>query len=259
MATATKKKPKHKKIETQPGMGAIPKSGQGTTFRVWAPNAEKVSVVGEFNAWKKEDHIMHAEGDGYWTLDIPKVKEGMEYKFAVHSKNRSELRNDPFTRQMTNSDGNSIVAKRKFSFKESDFKIADLDKLMIYQMHIGTFNREEKKDKVGSFKSAQKILGYLKNLGINAVQLMPVAEFAGGISWGYNPAAPFAIESDYGGPNAFAEFVDKAHGHGIAVIIDVVYNHFGPSDTDLWQFDGWSENDKGGIYFYNGRGRQRIC
>lgn len=251
MATAKNKKPKLKKIDTQPGMGAILKSRQGTTFRVWAPNAEEVSVVGEFNAWEGEDHVMQKEEHGCWRLDIPKIKEGMEYKFAVRTKNGSELRNDPFARQMTNSNGNSVVAKRKFSFKNSDFKIADLDKLMIYEMHIGTFNREGKKDKVGTFKSAQKKLGYLKDLGVNAIELMPIAEFAGGISWGYNPAAPFAIESDYGGPQAFAEFVDKAHDQGIAVIIDVVYNHFGPSDTDLWQFDGWSENDKGGIYFYN--------
>ncbi len=251
MGTGIKTKSKYKKMETQPGMGAISKSRHGTTFRVWAPHAEKVSVVGDFNVWNEEEHVMQDVGHGCWSLDIPKIKEGMEYKFAVRTKNGSVLRNDPFARQMTNSNGNSVVAKRKFTFKNGDFKIADRNKLMIYEMHIGTFNRDEKKNKVGTFKSAQKKLGYLKELGINAIELMPVAEFAGGISWGYNPAAPFAIESDYGGPKAFAEFVDKAHGHGIAVLIDVVYNHFGPSDTDMWQFDGWSENDKGGIYFYN--------
>ena len=80
---------------------------------------------------------------------------------------------------------------------------------------------------------------------------MPVAEFAGDFSWGYNPAHIFAVESAYGGPDGFKEFVKEAHRAGIAVILDVVYNHFGPSDLDLWRFDGWSENDKGGIYFYN--------
>ena len=80
---------------------------------------------------------------------------------------------------------------------------------------------------------------------------MPPAEFAGDRSWGYNPAHIFAVESGYGGPDAFKAFVSAAHAHGIAVILDVVYNHFGPCDLDLWQFDGWSENDKGGIYFYN--------
>ncbi len=75
-------------------------------------------------------------------------------------------------------------------------------------------------------------------------------EFAGDRSWGYNPAHPFAIESTYGGPAGFQRFVKAAHQKGIAVLVDVVYNHFGPSDLSLWQFDGWSENGMGGIYFY---------
>ena len=92
---------------------------------------------------------------------------------------------------------------------------------------------------------------HLKRLGVNALQLMPLAEFAGDFSWGYNPAHIFAVESSYGGPQALKEFVKRAHQSGFAVILDVVYNHFGPSDLDLWQFDGWQENDLGGIYFYN--------
>ena len=80
---------------------------------------------------------------------------------------------------------------------------------------------------------------------------MPPFEFAGDISWGYNPAHLFAIESAYGGPDAFKAFIRDAHARGIAVIVDVVYNHLGPSDLDLWRFDGWSEGDGGGIYFYN--------
>lgn len=88
-------------------------------------------------------------------------------------------------------------------------------------------------------------------MGINTIEIMPIAEFAGDYSWGYNPAHPFAVESSYGGPDALKDFVNTCHKHDIAVIMDVVYNHFGPSDLDLWQFDGWSENNKGGIYFYN--------
>jgi 1,4-alpha-glucan branching enzyme len=94
-------------------------------------------------------------------------------------------------------------------------------------------------------------LGYLKKLVINAIQIMPVGEFAGDRSWGYNPAHIFSVENAYGGPLAFKSFVQRAHQEGIAVILDVVYNHLGPGDLDLWQFDGWSENDRGGIYFYN--------
>ena len=104
---------------------------------------------------------------------------------------------------------------------------------------------------VGTFASVAEKLPYLRDLGINCIELLPATEFPGSRSWGYNPANPFALESDYGGPVAFKELVKAAHQHGIAVVLDVVYNHFGPGDLDLWQFDGWSENDGGGIYFYN--------
>jgi 1,4-alpha-glucan branching enzyme len=99
-------------------------------------------------------------------------------------------------------------------------------------------------------------LDYLQDLAINAIQLMPSDEFAGDSSWGYNPADIFAIEEAYGGPSGLRRLVDAAHGRGIAILYDVVYNHLGPSDLDLWQFDGWSEAGQGGIYFYNDWRRQ---
>ena len=117
-------------------------------------------------------------------------------------------------------------------------------------MHIGSFYVDEE-GKPGDFDTVLRRFDYLVKLGVNAVQIMPIAEFAGDYSWGYNPAHIFAVESAYGGPDEFKRFVREAHRHGLAVILDVVYNHFGPSDLDLWQFDGWQENDKGGIYFYN--------
>ena len=122
--------------------------------------------------------------------------------------------------------------------------------MVIYETHIGTFFRRDPSS-VGTFADYEQKFDHLRSLGVNALQVMPLAEFAGDLSWGYNPAHPYAIESAYGGPVAFKDFVRAAHRAGFAVILDVVYNHFGPSDLDLWQFDGWSENDKGGIYFYN--------
>ena len=116
-------------------------------------------------------------------------------------------------------------------------------------MHVGTFGATA--DRTGTFDGARRRLPYLQRLGVSAVQIMPPFEFAGDISWGYNPAHLFAIESGYGGPDAFKRFIRDAHEHGIAVIVDVVYNHLGPSDLDLWRFDGWAEGDGGGIYFYN--------
>jgi 1,4-alpha-glucan branching enzyme len=116
-------------------------------------------------------------------------------------------------------------------------------------MHVGTFG-PGKGNSVRTFRAAMEKLDYLQRLGVNALEIMPVAEFAGDRSWGYNPAHLFAVESVYGGPRQLKELVKAAHRRGIGVLMDVVYNHFGPSDLDLWQFDGWHENGKGGIYFY---------
>ena len=160
---------------------------------------------------------------------------------------------DPYARKVTNSTGNGIIYDpQAFDWGDDTFTIASWNELIIYEMHIGTFHVKEK-GHPGTLDSAIEKLPYLRELGINAVEVMPIMEFSGDFSWGYNPSHPFAVESIYGGPDAFKRFVKAAHEHGIAVIVDVVYNHFGPSDLDLWQFDGWSENEKGGIYFYNDR------
>jgi len=244
---------KNKEEALLEGMGAIPSSTNGTTFRVWAPNAHKVSVVGDFNNWDEDKNPMESEKNGYWATLIPSATVGTEYKFALKSNGNSLLRNDPYARQMTNSNGNSVVAKRTFDWHNDTFRIPSLNQLVIYEMHIGTFHQKinSGEPSIGTFKSAIEKFPFLKTLGINAIEIMPISEFAGGISWGYNPSAPFAIETDYGTPEDFAAFVDAAHNHGIAVLMDVVYNHFGSTDSDLWQFDGWNENENGGIYFYN--------
>lgn len=234
-------------------MGAIAHE-DGVTFRVWAPNADKVSVVGTFNDWQEKQNRLKPEGDGYWAANVAKAKAGDEYKFALDVGNKELLyRNDPYARELTHSNGNSIVCVDDYEWESAeDFQLPAWNKLIIYEMHVGTFNDPDDTDNSpGTFRQAAKRLDYLKRLGINAVQIMPPSEFPGGISWGYNPAYPFAIERDYGGVNGFKAFVDKAHSLGIAVLVDVVYNHFGPGDLDLWRFDGWHEDDGGGIYFYN--------
>ena len=157
---------------------------------------------------------------------------------------------DPYARHVTSSVGNSIVYDAaEFDWEDDQFQMPAWNDLVIYELHVGTFAATD--DLRGSFDSARGRLTYLQRLGVSAVQVMPPFEFAGDISWGYNPSHLFAIESGYGGPDAFKRFIRDAHAHGIAVIVDVVYNHLGPSDLDLWRFDGWSEGDGGGIYFYN--------
>ncbi|WP_396633321.1 alpha-amylase family glycosyl hydrolase [Maribacter sp. R86514] len=236
-------------ITKSAGMGAVLGDG-AVTFRVWAPHAEKVFVGGSFNNWSKNEISLEIEDNGYWSVITEKASEGDEYKFFIEYEGEVLARNDPYAFEVTNSNGNSIIRTLDFKWDDEDFKMPSWNELVIYELHVGTFNRSTP-DTVGTFEDVIAKLDYLKELGINCIELLPVAEFAGGISWGYNPAHPFAIEQDYGGPDAFAKLVNEAHKKGIAVIMDVVYNHFGPSDVDLWQFDGWSENDKGGIYFYN--------
>lgn len=231
------------------GMGAIPYPG-GTSFRVWAPNANQVFVTGSFNDWAKTTHPLTYEGDGYWSVEIPGAKYGDEYRYLIVNGTETLSRIDPYARDVTSSVGNGIIWTNQYVWRAQAFSLPTWDKLVIYEMHIGTFN-DQPGGAPGNLDGAIAKLGYLGELGINAVQLMPPMEFAGGFSWGYNPAHIFAIESDYGGPDTLRAFIDAAHKQGIAVIFDVVYNHIGPTDLDLWQFDGWSEHDLGGIYFYN--------
>ena len=236
-------------IAASAGMGAIHENGM-TTFRVWAPHADMVFVAGEFNSWAEDDLELEREDNGYWAGTTDLAKEGEQYKYVIWNDDNKLMRNDPYAMEVTNSDGNSIIKNLDFDWEEDNYVLPSWNSLVIYELHVGTFNRKHP-DHVGTFDDVIDKLPYLQKLGVNCIELLPVAEFAGGISWGYNPAHPFAIEQDYGGPDGLFRLVKEAHRHGIGVIMDVVYNHLGPSDVDLWQFDGWSENGKGGIYFYN--------
>jgi len=233
-------------------MGAIPRRN-GTSFRVWAPHAEAVFVTGTFDEWAGDGTALERDGDGSTgtrSADVAGVQPGAEYRFTIRTGDGDLSRMDPYAREVTNSIGNCIVYDpTAFDWGGDDFVMPMWDDLVIYEMHVGTFGASG--DRRGTFEAAGRRLPYLERLGVSAIQVMPPLEFAGDISWGYNPAHLFAIESSYGGPDAFKQFVRDAHAHGIAVIVDVVYNHLGPSDLDLWRFDGWAEGDRGGIYFYN--------
>lgn len=232
------------------GMGAMIQP-QGVFFRVWAPNATELFVSGSFNRFDQQSIPLEREQDGFWAAHVPEAKKGDEYKYFLKTPYGEFFRNDPYARAVTSSAGNSIIYDPgEFDWGGQDYQMPSWNNLVIYELHTGTFNVKQA-GKPGDMYGVIEKLPYLQELGINAIEVMPPFEFPGGFSWGYNPAQPFAIESEYGGPDAFKALVKAAHEHGIAVILDVVYNHFGPSDLDLWQFDGWQENGKGGIYFYN--------
>jgi 1,4-alpha-glucan branching enzyme len=236
-------------MSSRPGMGSIPYAdadGTGVTFRVWAPNAASVAVRGDFNGWGQTALAREADGI-HWSRDIAAAQPGQQYRYFI---NGNLWRRDPRARRVTNSNGNSVIYDpNAFDWGGVSQPMPFRNDAVLYQMHAGTYNAEDWIP--GTFDKNIERLDHIKNLGANVIQLMPVNEFAADRSWGYNPSDVFAIESAYGGPDALKRFVKAAHERGIAVFADVVHNHYGPSDLALWQFDGWSQNNYGGIYFYN--------
>ena len=234
---------------SRPGLGSMPYAdtlGTGVTFRTWAPNATSVGVKGQFSGWATLP--MTREGStAYWSRDVAGASVGQEYKYVI---NGNLDRRDPRGRRVTNSAGNSIIYNpNAFDWGGVNAINPWLNDLVIYEMHVGSFNAEDWLP--SSFDEAIEKLDHIEALGVTAVQVMPISEYAGDRSWGYNPADIYAVESSLGGPDAFKRFVKACHQRGIAVLVDVVHNHYGPSDLSMWQFDGWSQNGKGGIYFYN--------
>lgn len=230
------------------GMGAIV-AEDGVGFRVWAPHADAVEVAGDFSDGSGIG--LDSEDDGYWYGFVSGAKAGQKYTFTIVTGDRRLERIDPYAAEVTNSVGSGVIYDHSaFDWEGDDFTPPYLDELVIYELHAGTFAAKSDGE-VAGLEAVASRFDHLLKLGVNAIQLMPVAEFAGDVSWGYNPAHIFAVESAYGGPDALKRLVKEAHQAGLAVIQDVVYNHFGPTDLDLWQFDGWSERDLGGIYFFN--------
>ncbi len=243
---------------THSGRGAVPyadAAGTGVAFRVWAPNATSLTVFGSFNAWNTNNVPLALEtptNAGIWSADVPAARAGDQYRFSI---NRDRVRRDPRARRVVHSgDAPGIIHDpRAYEWSTREFIPPPLTDLALYELHVGTFNHPAPSpSQVGTFTQAIARLDHVAALGFNAIQLMPVAEFPGNNSWGYNPIDPFAVESAYGGPDGFKAFVDACHARNLAVILDVVHNHYGDGDDlrhSLWAFDGWTGYSGGGIYF----------
>ncbi len=201
-------------------------------FRVWAPYAGKVAVkVGE------NSYPMSRTGDhGWWSARVESAGHGTEYGFLLDDD--AKVYPDPRARWMPDGvHGMSRV------YEPSDFKWTDgawnappLASGVVYELHIGTFTAE------GTFDSAIERLQYLAELGVTHVEIMPVAEFPGDFGWGYDGVALFAARHQYGGPDGLKRFVDACHAHGLAVVLDVVYNHFGPVGNYTGRFGPYMTN-----------------
>lgn len=235
-----------------PGLGGE-LTPTGAHFRVWAPDADTVSVTGDFDGWAMTTHPLTKGDDMVWAGDVAGATAGQQYRYVIGQGGQTLVRSDPRARRLADANGNSeLVDPRAYDWKTPAFTPPPVAAQVIYELHLGTFNVRTG-DAHGTYTSAIDRLDALAALGINMIELMPVAEFIGDRSWGYNPAGPFAAESSYGTPDELRALVDAAHARGIGVIVDVVHNHY--DDGPLLHC--WDGNclGKNGIYFYaDGRG-----
>ena len=235
----------------------------GCSFRLWAPHARKIRVLVQHGKeWDSsrppvKSAPMCRNEDDYWTAHVEGVGPGTLYRYEIAGPNETTERLDPAARDVVHSgltrhNRNASIVVTNEPYPWAKFKTPGFESFLIYQFHFGTFaGRNDHFNKsIATFRDVESKLEYIRELGFNAIEPLPVQEFAMDRSWGYNPASFFAPESAYGTPHDLQHFVDEAHKAGLAVIFDVVYNHAGPGDNVLWEFDGYKPN--GGIYFEGG-------
>ncbi|MDR1300556.1 MAG: alpha amylase C-terminal domain-containing protein [Candidatus Nomurabacteria bacterium] len=210
-------------------------------FCFWYEGARKVWLSLGDTDFEWHDHEMISVEPNIWETKVGSAKPGMQYRYKVELENGdSILVNDPYARQLTSStNGNSVIVDEKFDWGEQNFTPPARTRQIIYEMHIGTFNQPDDSTP-GDFDSAIEKLPYLKDLGVNMIEIMPVTSMLDGQGWGYAPIHLFAVEEKYGGHYGLKKFVRAAHEAGMGVIVDIVYNHMHPN-TDLpesYFFDG---------------------
>jgi maltooligosyltrehalose trehalohydrolase len=204
----------------------ITEDGQ-VQLTVWAPLATHVAVVPEGSEERRE---LQKDEQGYWTIRTDRLKPGSRFKIAIDDQ---EPFPDPASRaQPEGVHGPSeVVDLKAFAWTDQNWQTPPMENYIITELHTGTFSEE------GTFAGIEAKLDYLlKDLGINAIEIMPVAQFPGTRNWGYDGVFPFAVQHNYGGPRGLQQLVNACHEKGIAVILDVVYNHLGPEGNYLGAF-----------------------
>jgi maltooligosyltrehalose trehalohydrolase len=196
-------------------------TGERCLFRVWAPSRQSLTL--RLNG---TDHDMRRECE-YFVVDLP-ARAGDRYQYMVDDLAVP----DPVSRHLPEGvhGPTEIVDPHAFSWTDSGWRGLPLRDYLIYELHVGTFTPE------GTFDAAIAKLPYLKQLGITVIEVMPVSAFPGARNWGYDGVSPYAVQTTYGGPETFKSFIDAAHRSGLAVILDVVYNHLGNEGNYLRQF-----------------------
>jgi maltooligosyltrehalose trehalohydrolase len=207
-------------MTVNPQIGAILQDNDQCCFTLWGPELDTVEL--RLLSPQKDASPMLKGEDGYWSVTVEQVKPGTEYLYSINQS--EDLRPDPasFYQPQGVHGPSAVVDLKRYQWGDRDWKNIPWRDYIIYELHIGTFTPE------GTFEAAIAQLPDLKALGITAVEILPVSQFPGERNWGYDGVFPYATQNSYGGPEAFQHLVDACHQQGLAVILDVVYNHFGP-------------------------------
>jgi 1,4-alpha-glucan branching enzyme len=250
--------PRESLVSVHPGMGAN-LVGDDCSFRVWAPNAIAVSVC----IWRDKLTFQVAlapepSNSSYWSVDVTGVVAGQPYQFSIINKGGDPTnpggiltRVDAYARQVESAKDNARAIVVDWQQEWSEFATPKFADLIIYEAHVGSFaglNDHLNISTYATFADFETKLGYIRELGFNALQLLPTEQVDGIDGEGYGATNLFAPHNGYGTPADLRSLVDAAHRHGLAVIFDVVYHHASTSHNHYWQYDG-NTTDEGGIYF----------
>ncbi len=222
---------------------------EGTYFALWAPNAEKVSVIGDFNGWNKHAHPLGVRWDssGIWEGFVPGVGKGSLYKFHIISKQHHQVdKKDPFASYSEIPPKTaSIIWDLDYEWKDQDWmssrhqKNSHASPMSIYEVHLGSWRRVTEGNRFLTYREmAKSLVDYVKDMGFTHIELMPIMEHPFYGSWGYQTLGYFAPTNRYGNPQDFMFLIDCCHQNGIGVILDWVPSHFPSDDHGLANFDG---------------------
>ncbi|RME87285.1 MAG: 1,4-alpha-glucan branching enzyme, partial [Zetaproteobacteria bacterium] len=221
---------------------------EGVAFAVWAPNAERVSVVGDFNLWDGRTHMMRVRGaSGVWELFVPGLADGELYKYEIRTKSGAILlKSDPLAARMeVRPNTASIVFTSTYAWNDDAWMQQRarsnhwLDRpMLIYEVHLGSWKRDENGHFLDYRTLAHELAAYCREMGFTHLELLPISEHPFDGSWGYQTTGYFAPTSRFGSPDDFRYFVDYCHRQGIGVIVDWVPAHFPRDVHGLARFDG---------------------
>jgi 1,4-alpha-glucan branching enzyme len=224
---------------------------KGALFTVWAPNAKRVSVVGDFNFWDGRHHVMRRHpASGLWELFIPGIEENALYKYEILSQNHGvlPLKADPFgfAAQHPPETASKIVAQSRYPWSDNSWLERKVEHgyrdqpVCIYEVHLGSWKRKGSNGDqyLNYLELADQLIPYVQSMGFTHIQLMPISEYPFDGSWGYQPVGLYAPTSRFGSPDEFREFINRCHLAGIGVLIDWVPGHFPSDGHGLAFFDG---------------------